>query len=722
MKNINLGIGSNYYIKVEVQIDSSKIKKVNDLKQIISSKFKVNGNFTIEKPPSDDLSKIKEDYIFKIKFSNSSKDLNFKLPNKKIIKIEKSDDKEFGDIINSFKNKGIYYSDNCKNDIIFYAWGKKILKSSSKPFYNFPSSSIFDIKLTKEPIILNYENNQYVFSEEEPYTPTSDFILQSLNNSVDDLAPILVNIFRNHYKRYLNLDDKLQKDDVLKSITKYVLVSNDQSNTTICTYVQLDYHAKIFDLRHNVALYCETSDDNIILKVNGKEIEDMNQNMIDVVINNFIYFEIKDQKTTEKETKKPLQEITKSPKGTKKKSKTKKDDKKPPKTVDEPKDDDTKIKKVDDKPPEAVEPKPLKKPAVDKKKFKPKTTPAEKVTTQSNEIKVYFILESSKESFSDTFSPDTTIKEVASKIASSHKIKGKIEIKYADQKGQKISIDQKMTLADISSEMKYETKGSIKNVLFISVKPSQTATVKMKQVIKDSDSYDDDDDDDGDDNSKKMKKVYNVTKRPPKKKSNEFEYLFEFQENLKKLKLKSDTSLKENESEIKKLFKIDKKNQIQYRTSSEDDAGEVIEDENSEMSEFEGKTIKIQILSDKNKVFKPGTVVYKYFYQTNTQMETVFEIELPSKALIKTMKIAIANENKVKSLKYIKVLFAGKDLIDNLVLKDLKIGSSILNVYIRSYEEILLMTAKALIVDVDIEEEEEVKECSSSDFSDDDDD
>ena len=50
----------------------------------------------------------------------------------------------------------------------------------------------------------------------------------------------------------------------------------------------------------------------------------------------------------------------------------------------------------------------------------------------------------------------------------------------------------------------------------------------------------------------------------------------------------------------------------------------------------------------------------------------------------------------------IKILFVGKNLLNNLVLDELNVNGEILFAYIRSIEEVLLMSSKALHVDEDI--------------------
>ena len=70
------------------------------------------------------------------------------------------------------------------------------------------------------------------------------------------------------------------------------------------------------------------------------------------------------------------------------------------------------------------------------------------------------------------------------------------------------------------------------------------------------------------------------------------------------------------------------------------------------------------------------------------------------------MKEIIAKINNVDNSNNIKILFAGKDLLNNIILDRLEIGNSILFAYIRSTEDIFLMTAKALQINKSTDEYE----------------
>ena len=76
-------------------------------------------------------------------------------------------------------------------------------------------------------------------------------------------------------------------------------------------------------------------------------------------------------------------------------------------------------------------------------------------------------------------------------------------------------------------------------------------------------------------------------------------------------------------------------------------------------------------------------------------------------ATIYQFKEEVAKKNKGVSPSNIKVIFAGKDLLDDIVVDELEIGNDKLFVYIKSLDDILLLTAKALRIDKKDDDDEE---------------
>ena len=164
-----------------------------------------------------------------------------------------------------------------------------------------------------------------------------------------------------------------------------------------------------------------------------------------------------------------------------------------------------------------------------------------------------------------------------------------------------------------------------------------------------------------------------------------------------------------SESIIKKAFKIDPSDKIDFIfiNLKEDDDDEV-QRKSSQLKKFKpGSLFRIENKNAKKN--QKGKL--KYFYQTNKD-ETVKTAELDQEATVKDLKDVIMKRNDVQNLESIKIIFAGKELINDIILKSLEIGDAYLFVYIKYEEDILLMTAKALQFNFDsfsddIEEEEE---------------
>lgn len=99
---------------------------------------------------------------------------------------------------------------------------------------------------------------------------------------------------------------------------------------------------------------------------------------------------------------------------------------------------------------------------------------------------------------------------------------------------------------------------------------------------------------------------------------------------------------------------------------------------------------------DKTKSAQPKSDTITYYYQTNGDSE-VNTIDLDRSATVQTMRQLIADVNEV-DVENVKIIFAGKELLDDINMEELDVGDTILFVYIRFVSEVLLLTAKALRV------------------------
>lgn len=699
MKNFLLGFGPEYCIRKKITIDVKKYKKKGDLTPLINSELNFKGNFSIENKNLDDLSTLKNDYVFQIKFKFPQKNIIFQYQDGKKIEVKDASEKNVFDVIDSFQDKKI--DQKIYLNYAFDINGIQIPKEQEKPFSNLPPGTSINVKLDSNSISLKHEGKEFIFCDKEK-TSFVTFFFQKFY----DISDLSVIIFNGHN---IKKDRLLRKGDSINSMNFHIFISNDETDDSLSSRcINIEFSETVSQLRSQLAIIFSEEggttlkEENIILTQNKKELKNPTQLVRDINLKDdgIIMFQIVIPKEETKKTQKPKPKKKVADNGAVTSKTIKEDDKKKDlsKTAKEESNKTVKNQKQEnDEDNEKQE-----------KKLQRKTSRFKIVPKTSDlELTIHFLFESAdKKELQYKLSPSTTIKEIASRIASENDIEGKIEIKYKEN-NEKFTVDPDMTLDDIMDEMKVETSDKIRYVLYINIKPK---TVKPSNVEKPKNKKPKNDKDD--DDIKIQKEDSKEVKKPPQKvqKSKESEFSFECQENKQKLKIKSDTTLKDNEQEIRNLFKLDKKVKIQYRTSIDDDSGgELIEDENSKIDKFKGKTIKIQCFTKKPSNFDdliPGKTVFKYFYQTNNDMENVYEVELESKANVKSMKKIIAFENKIKNLNDIKILFAGKDLMNDLVLMNLNIGDTILFVYIRSQEDILLMTAKALIVNTNIEESE----------------
>lgn len=281
--------------------------------------------------------------------------------------------------------------------------------------------------------------------------------------------------------------------------------------------------------------------------------------------------------------------------------------------------------------------------------------------------------------FTQSFHVDESIKSVANFIKNKFNVddKKKIDIKYNDGKI-KFTIDVEMTLEDNLEEMKQKDgKYGEKNVLYVEIKdkpPKKTKKIKPKILSA------------NEEPSKPPQKQQTQQKKPQKPvKATKVTYTFEFDDREEEIELQSDSLLKDQEKRIKELFELDKAIDIEFSCNDK-----VLDTDKPLNSICESKNIHVSL----------KVVPNVYLFQTN-RMSSIGRIELDPEATVRDFKIAIARDNDVDNLADIKILFAGKDLLDDIVMANMNISNTILFIYIRNTDDILLMTAKALRINKD---------------------
>lgn len=102
-------------------------------------------------------------------------------------------------------------------------------------------------------------------------------------------------------------------------------------------------------------------------------------------------------------------------------------------------------------------------------------------------------------------------------------------------------------------------------------------------------------------------------------------------------------------------------------------------------------------LADTGSSAGQATKVAKYHLEIGKGEKV--DIELPYGTRVKQLREKLQRTYGASTVGNVKVLLAGKELLDDIVLNELNPGDATLFVYVRSEEDILLLTAKALKVD-----------------------
>lgn len=643
------------WLKKNLCYNFTEVKKIDDLKKKIASELKIKiGDFSFVNVNPEKAFTIKEKLIIKFTYLPNDIHLHLKyLPTEKIIEVKNGTKKKIEEIIGCIQDKGIFYSKKCLSEAIDF---------DISSIENSKKGSLLHInvnKKVKDLITIKFYDYFISFAEYETIKTAQEEIKNALNKKSGEPCNILIK------------EGKKVLDSIsyLKPKGQYMVecVINFQLSTEKKYPIKLPqaYSETVLNVKKNImsmVIHKEVPPDNIILKKDGKEIKDDDKPLIefgrnfDLVINNSI--------------------------------------------PEQPK------------------------------------------------IKINFVFEDNSEdkfdAFTDSFPENMLIGDLALLIRNKFKIKDKkINIDYQDQKlNCKNTIDKKMSIEDVLDEMKDKDKnGEIHNFLYIKTKKQALKGASAPKVTFLNKS----DDQKAQQSAKTTKPVQPSKQHPPEKQqppakssqppkaqqssksqapakspqppktqqpsksqplsksknpskpenaaSKKTDFIFIYEGNEEKIQVQADSLLKDNEQQIRKVFDIDGKLELEFKIVS-NDSDEIDIDINSPMDKLGAeKVIKVYIHG------KPNT----YYFKANTS-DDLCQIELETGATVRDLKRAIAKQNKVNNLARIKIIFAGKDLVDDIVLDELEVNNVILFVYIQSQEDILLLSAKAFHIDEDDDE------------------
>lgn len=256
-----------------IKVDINKYPKISDLQKLIANDLHIkNSQLTIEsQPPEQQIKNLPNNYTFQISIHSFCPNLDFYFPDGKIVQIKNGYQMKIGQIIQSLRQEDIHYSDNCiKKNFRLAVSGKK-LKKTDFPFFSAQPDTKIEVELIGDIVTLNYGEENFVFSGNEPVTNAIDYIQQILNKSSfrnpkpTDLPPKYARPNKNSKsskssKRVSNpevyiLNDqnrRISSNEVLKSFINYTVQVNftfsfchikksDRIN------LKIDYLSTVFD-------------------------------------------------------------------------------------------------------------------------------------------------------------------------------------------------------------------------------------------------------------------------------------------------------------------------------------------------------------------------------------------------------------------------------------------------------------------------------------------
>lgn len=695
-----LGFGYSKEIKADSYTIECFQKAIADDLEVRDNIIKI-----INPPDKQQLKNTNNKFHLDISIENCIHDISLSLPKNKKIQIKDGYKMRLNEIIQTIKKEGFYFSELCIKKYLKILVSKTIKTDSIFPFLGLSESDTVTIEISHDTVIIKqHKKNKFIFSSEENASAAYKLIEENFPESHS------ISILNKHKK-------KLKRDSTLDKKEKYEIEIT--YNVAICSlheeeksYLHFDFLPTINELRQTISKDVFNgkvkSKKLIIYNEKKEQINDKDARLDSVQspLNSTFYFWFKGKN---QEAKKLESQTTKE------------------KTTDSKKKEESPTLKI---------------------KFKMRAKGEKKY-----------------EKFDENIHTKSTIGDVTKTITKHQKIEANVTIKDLEKRDLKPDVIVENIIDNISRK---NGKGDIEYIMYVELTPKN----KSDSTQKTSTHNDDDDDDSsklekaanvndstshttanddsnkqqvenntndndscnqeakettkkGNDNKSPKSKKIPLSKFMPKitpvvnsssnlgpyTKKDKRSYLFTYENQQIELEIRDESTLLSNEEKIKSKLHINPNKDIEFIFMKNDQEEEPIQDKSQEMKTFsEGKIKVVLKIQEKNQEEEEKS--YIYHYQTN-QSNDVEEIELNQDATVATMKMEIAKRNNAKASN-IRILFAGKELLDTILLESLDIGDSTVFVYIRSEEDILLLTAKALqVIDYSYEIEEEEEENSN---------
>ena len=593
------------------------------------------------------------------------------------------------EIINQFEKMWIYFSDKCRKDNLCFLINDTESKNL-KPFSTITNNSKLSIKLIGNFVTINYNFLQFNFQENESIPNVKNEIKKYFNGKFS------VSIYYND--KYLYRDYEYLKKNELNRIEVQFTIKFSKENTQYSTKLLLDYFSTVYDAQKKISI--TKTDETINFYVYPRHVSIWGKCKMKHDKNKFLYniqdlrgtfffdyrYSTKPPKKSEKKDKpkSPIQKLT-SNSTIQKMNPSLTIQKLTPNSTIQKMNPSLSTQKLT--PNSTIQKSPIQKltpnSTIQKSPIqKKKDSVGSKIDKKENSEKencllISFVLEG--------FYPiqknvplSNTIDQVKEMIANEKNLKKeKISIKYMNN-DQKVELNSNEKISNIGHLIKEKVSNKMLNVLYVELindqKQIKKSIKQFKPTIKKEENHDEDKDDDN---------CHNDEDKDDDNGNNDDDDDNDNGNN------DDDDDDDNDNDEINKNLSKSKKLRISHFKPKVRPLGEpndnILTKKKSDSKKAKSDVKEVKLDSKK----------IKYFYQTNVESE-INEIEMYEEATVRDMKEKIREERGIKNLSDIKIIFAGKELLNDLVLEKLKIGDIKLFIYIRTQEDILLLTAKAL--------------------------
>ncbi|KAK8896585.1 hypothetical protein M9Y10_014493 [Tritrichomonas musculus] len=636
-------------------INIEECKVVEDFKSLFANSLHLNFNqFTITNLPSQ-LNLINEKYIFKLEITNRCNNITFHFPNGKKYNIPNCYQMSLSEVIAYFQNFDIYYSNQyIKNNLSILISGKEILKID-KPFFAVSEGSKVEVKHRGKTIELEYEDKLFILEEDE----RANFAYQLFYDSFHSAIRFnLISIQKEESNEKIRSNYKLKSDENYNIKIEHVFKFRNITDQKEQIKFNLSYLATVSEAKQKLSEYFIEAkkiepEDILIYNCNQKTIAECGMQLKDIRnFNECIYFSA-NLKNVDQTHSIKFESKNNEPKNTEVqgnssiKTETQENASKSTENQEKSSGNNENLKNAS-------------------KNTEKQGKSSRNIESQANASKST----ANREKLSGN-------NKSLENTSENTEVQGKSSIKTETQENASKSAENQEKSSGSNGSTLIDTENQEKSSKDTAIQEKSTGSTENKGDV-DSDLQQTKND------------LFSASSRKLKASNNSEESNEQENQEQKQTNQKSNANKK-----IKRRIKsyMPKKVPVDFSLSTEK---VYINRSKSRQKQANSKETKSSLEKlPESPAGDDPLIAYKY--QTN-RSDDICEVKLRESGKVGEMKELISKKNDVPNINNIKILFAGKNLVDDLVVSDLEVGEATLFVYIRSEEDIFLMTANALKV------------------------